>query len=59
MLIKTVKKINDEIENVLDGYMVTYVNTNKIKSVPLDPDNTDYLAIQEWVAKGNKIEDAD
>lgn len=59
MLIKTVKKINDEIENVLDGYMVTYVNTNKIKSVPLDPDNTDYLAIQEWVAKGNKIEEAD
>jgi len=59
MLIKTVKKINDEIENVLDGYMVTYVNTNKIKSVPLDPDNTDYQAIQEWVAEGNKIEDAD
>ena len=59
MLIKTVKKINDEIENVLDGYMVTYVNTNKIKSVPLDPLNTDYQAIQEWVAEGNKIEDAD
>jgi uncharacterized protein YcfJ len=59
MLIKTVKKINDETENVLDGYMVTYVNTNKIKSVPLDPDNTDYIAIQEWVKEGNKIEDAD
>jgi len=59
MLIKTVKKINDEIENVLDGYMVTYVNTNKIKSVPLDPDNTDYQEIQKWVAEGNKIEDAD
>ena len=59
MVIKTVKKINDETENILDGYMVTYVNTNKIKSVPLDPDNTDYQAIQEWVAEGNKIEDAD
>jgi len=59
MLIKTVKKINDEIENVLDSYIVTYVNTNKIKSVPLDPLNTDYQAIQEWVAEGNKIEDAD
>ena len=59
MIIKTVKKINDETENVLDGNMVTYVNTNKIKSVPLDPDNTDYQAIQEWVAEGNKIEDAD
>ena len=59
MIIKTVKKINDETENVLDGYMVTYVNTNKIKSVPLDPDNTDYQAIQKGVAEGNKIEDAD
>tara|TARA_A100001388_G_scaffold210442_1_gene160937 strand:+ start:276 stop:446 length:171 start_codon:yes stop_codon:yes gene_type:complete len=27
--------------------------------VPLDPDNRHYIAIQEWVAKGNKIEDAD
>ena len=27
--------------------------------VPLDPDNRHYQAIQEWVAKGNKIEDAD
>tara|TARA_Y100001972_G_scaffold38538_1_gene47494 strand:- start:83 stop:262 length:180 start_codon:yes stop_codon:yes gene_type:complete len=59
MVIKTVKKINDETENILDGYMVTYVNTNKIKSVPLDPDNTDYQEIQKWVAAGNKIEDAD
>jgi hypothetical protein len=29
------------------------------KNVPLDPDNTDYQAIQEWVAKGNTIEEAD
>ena len=28
-------------------------------SVPLDPDNRHYQAIQEWVAKGNTIEDAD
>jgi len=27
--------------------------------VPTDPSNTHYQAIQEWVAKGNKIEDAD
>ena len=27
--------------------------------VPLDPNNTDYIEIQKWVAKGNKIEDAD
>ena len=27
--------------------------------IPLDPNNTDYIEIQKWVAKGNKIEDAD
>ena len=27
--------------------------------VPLDPDNRHYQAILEWVAEGNKIEDAD
>jgi len=28
-------------------------------SVPLDPDNRHYQAIQEWVAEGNTIEEAD
>jgi len=28
-------------------------------SVPLDPSNRHYQAIQEWVAEGNTIEDAD
>ena len=27
--------------------------------VPLDPDNRHYQAIQEWVAEGNTIEDAE
>ncbi len=27
-------------------------------SVPLDPDNGHYQAIQEWVAEGNTIEEA-
>tara|TARA_B100001248_G_C27230967_1_gene384818 strand:+ start:553 stop:732 length:180 start_codon:yes stop_codon:yes gene_type:complete len=27
--------------------------------VPIDPENRHYIAIQEWVAKGNTIEDAD
>ena len=30
-----------------------------LMSVPLDPNNRHYQAIQEWVAEGNKIEDAD
>lgn len=28
-------------------------------SVPLDPANTDYAAILEWVAEGNTIQEAD
>ena len=27
--------------------------------VPLDPANTEYAAILEWVAEGNTIQDAD
>ena len=27
--------------------------------VPLNPDNRHFIAIQEWVKEGNKIEDAD
>jgi len=40
----------DHIEATIDGQKM---------SVPLDPDNRHYQAIQEWVAEGNKIEDAD
>jgi hypothetical protein len=32
---------------------------NQEMFVPLDPDNRHYQAIQEWVAEGNTIEDAD
>ena len=32
---------------------------NKNVSVPLDPANTDYQAILEWVEDGNTIEEAD
>ena len=28
-------------------------------SIPLDPENTEYQAIQEWVAEGNTIAEAD
>ena len=28
-------------------------------TVPLDPNNRHYQAIQEWVAEGNKIAEAD
>ena len=41
---------NDSISVIIDG---------KSMSVPIDPDNRHYQAILEWVAEGNKIEDAD
>jgi len=41
---------NSCINAVIDG---------ETMSVPLDPDNRHYQAIQEWVAEGNKIEEAD
>jgi len=28
-------------------------------AVPLEPANRHYIAIQEWLSEGNKIEDAD
>ena len=41
---------NSSITAVIDGVTM---------SVPLDPANRHYQAIQEWVAEGNTIEDAD
>ena len=53
--------INTVTKNYLNGefvsYQVTYINSNRQKSVPLEEENTDYQAIQEWVAKGNTITD--
>ena len=55
-MIDTVKK-NYNINNNFCSYQVTYVNSNRVKSVPLDPANTDYQAIQEWIAAGNTVID--
>ena len=41
---------NSGIKAVIDGQEY---------SVPLDPANRHYEAIQEWVAEGNTIEEAD
>ena len=53
--------INTVTKNYLDGefvsYQVTYVNSNREKSVPLDEANTDYQAIQEWIADGGTVID--
>lgn len=38
---------------------ITAVINGKQWSVPLDPENTYYQAILEWVSEGNTIEDAE
>ena len=53
--------INTITKNYFQGrfvsYQVTYQNSNMIKSVPLSEDNTDYIAIQKWIAEGNTVID--
>ncbi len=44
-----------------DGVNTTVKATinNIVMDIPLDPANRHYQAIQEWVAEGNTIEEAD
>jgi hypothetical protein len=53
--------IDTVTKNYFDGefvsYQVTYVGSNRQKSVPLDPANSDYQAIQEWIQEGNTVID--
>ena len=55
-MINTVTK-NYNINNEFCSYQVTYVNSNRVKSVPLDEANTDYQAILTWIAEGNTVID--
>ena len=59
MDIKTAKYHKNEITEENASILITLNNSDVEMSVPLDPANTDYQAIQEWVAEGNTIEDAD
>jgi hypothetical protein len=54
-MINTVEKIYNW-ENDFVNYKVTYDN-NKISFVPLDTANTDYQAIQTWIADGGTVID--
>ena len=38
------------------SYKMT-LDDGKVWSVPLDPANTDYQAIQKWIAEGNTVID--
>jgi len=45
------------VDGIFDNYKMTLSN-GQVWSVPLDPANTDYQAIQEWSAiDGNNIID--
>jgi len=56
-MIYTVTKNYDNITNEFCSYQVTYVNSNRVKSVPIAEDNTDYQAIQQWIADGGTVID--
>ena len=55
-MINTITKQYD-LKGEFKSYQITYVNSNIIKSVPLDETNTDYQAIQEWIADGGTVID--
>jgi hypothetical protein len=39
------------------SYQVTYVDSDIINSVPISESNTDYQAIQKWIAEGGEVID--
>ena len=54
-MINTVEKIYDYQNNFICYTIITTDNVQK--SVPLDEANTDYQAIQEWIADGGTVID--
>ena len=53
--------INTVTKNYFNGqfvsYQVTYVNSDRVSSVPLNEANTDYQEIQQWISEGNTVID--
>ena len=56
-MIDTVEKEYNITTNEFCSYKVTYTNNDLISYVPLDEANTDYQAIQEWIAEGGVVID--
>jgi len=54
-MINTVEKIYN-LQNEFINYRMT-LSDGKVWSVPLAEDNTDYQAIQEWIADGGTVID--
>ena len=55
-MINTVEKIYNVSNNQSNTYKVTYDN-GIISFVPNNPANTDYQAIQKWIAEGGEVID--
>ena len=56
-MINTVEKIN--IDGNSNKFCFKLTTDNEILFVPNNVDNRHYQEIQEWVAEGNTIEEAD
>jgi len=54
-MIETVKK--NYFLGKFASYQVTFKNSNIELSVPLNESNTDYQAIQKWIAEGGVVID--
>ena len=55
-MINNVEKIYHPISNQFDSYKMTTTD-NAIWIVPLNEANSDYQAIQEWIADGGTVID--
>ena len=51
----SVKKLINPTNNKFDGYRIE--ENNILTDVPLDEANTDYQAIQQWIADGGTVID--
>ena len=58
-----ISTVTKQYGSIISGATPTFnsyrvvMNDNKEYVVPLDPANTDYQAIQEWIAEGNEVID--
>jgi hypothetical protein len=55
--INTVEKLYTITTNEFINYKVSFTNSDLISFVPLDEANTDYQAIQTWIADGGTVID--
>jgi len=58
-MIITSAKYMKKIDGTGNSDTLRVIIDNVEMHVPQDPANRHYIAVKEWVAEGNKIEDAD